>query len=371
MMAKVFDRYWRGLLVVATIVAICIWIKYYADVLTKQGIEVLPEVTAIPIKEEKVSVEKTYVGYVIPVNEVDVYSYISGFIGEILINGGQNVKAGDELIKIKPEEYEAIFGEAKAAETKAEADFNYAQNYYERMKKAGIKAVSQTELDNARAKFLATKGALEQAKASVEKAKVNLGYTVITATIDGVIGTVRLSVGDYVSPQKSLFSIVQTDPMRVVFSISDKDYLRENNRGKMFDEKRIGLILADGTSYEYEGKFQYVDNAMDKATDTIAVYADFVNPDKKLVDNSYVTVVIEQQYKGILVPKDLVKLLPGGAEVNIAEGDIVKPHMTSILDEYGDKYILQNNFEKGMLLIVDEVEIKANGQKMKVIEAEM
>ena len=113
MMAKVFDRYWRGLLVVATIVAICIWIKYYADVLTKQGIEVLPEVTAIPIKEEKVSVEKTYVGYVIPVNEVDVYSYISGFIGEILINGGQNVKAGDELLKIKPEEYEAIFGEAK------------------------------------------------------------------------------------------------------------------------------------------------------------------------------------------------------------------------------------------------------------------
>lgn len=361
-------RYWRAMLAIVVGGAIVFLVKYYTDVWQKSVSEVLPEVRAVSIKEEKVAVEKEYIGYVTPINAVDVYPYLNGFVSEVMVQGGQNVKVGDELVKIRPEEYIATLEEAKAAEMKAKADFVYAQNYYERIKKAGVKAVSKTEIDNAEAKFEASKGALAQAKAAVEKAEVNLGYTVITATIDGVVGNVELSVGDYITPQNKLFSIVQTDPTRVVFSISDKDYLEEINLSQMFAGEQINLRLSDGSEYEHEGDFKYADNSMDKSTNAIAVYADFTNPDRKLVDNSYVTVIVKRQYSGVVVPKDLVKLVPDGAEVNVADGNVVKPYLVSILNEYGDKYILRNNFGKNLLLVLDKVTVNKDEQKMKILK---
>ena len=369
MIEKELRRYGRGLAAVAVVVAAIVIVRHVISVRSGREDEVLEEIRAAPIKEISVEAKKQYIGYVTPINEVDVYSYINGFVDEVLVKGGQSVRAGEELVKIKPEEYVAALNEALATEEKAEADFNYAQNYYERMKRAGTKAISQTELDSAEAKYLAAKGNLAQAKAAVERAKINFGYTTIRATINGVIGTVGLSVGDYVSPQKRLFNIVQTDPIRIVFAISDKDYLEENRHEEMFDGEKIKLVLADGNEYEHQGFFEYADNAMDRTTNAIAVYARFANPQEKLVDNAYVTVEVEKQYVGVAVAKDLVTLLPEGAEVNVVvEGDVVKPHITEILTEYEDKYILQNNFKSGDKLVLDKVTVAKEGRKMKVVE---
>lgn len=361
-------RYWRSLLAVIIVVVVMIVVKHYVSSTADGKNGELSEVKVIPITETSIVAEKKYIGYVTPINEVVVYPYISGFISEVLVDGGQKVKVGDELIKIKPEEYIAELNEAIATAESAEADFNYAKNYYERMEKAGVKAVSQTELDNARAKYLAAQGAWKQSEAAIEKARVNLEYTVLKSTIDGVVGAVSLTAGDFVSPQNKLFNIVQTDPMRIVFSISDKDYLAENRHSEMFEGEKISLKLADGSEYQYEGKFAYADNAMDRATNAIAMYADFPNPKKELVDNAYVTVVVSKQYSGVAVAKNLVTLLPEGAEVNVAVGDIVRPHLTEILAEHQDKYIVKNNFKKDEALVIDEVTVGREGQKMKIVE---
>lgn len=135
---------------------------------------------------------------------------------------------------------------------------------------------------------------MEQAKAALAEAQVNYDYTVIRATIDGVVGDVPLSKGDYVSPENVLLTVIQYNPIRVVFSITDKDYLEEAGRPEMFAGETLRLKLADGAVYPQTGTFGYVDNQIDKSTNSIAVYADFANPDKRLVANAYVNVLVEK-----------------------------------------------------------------------------
>ena len=150
-------------------------------------------VSAAPLIEREAEVEKNYIGYVTPVHDVSVRPYISGFVDEIRVKGGSEVKAGDVMVIIDQAEYKARLDAAKAAVAQAEASFNNSSVYYQRMQKAGARAVSKTELDNAKASFLSAEAALEQAKAALAEAQVNYDYTVIRATIDGVVGDVPLS----------------------------------------------------------------------------------------------------------------------------------------------------------------------------------
>lgn len=343
------------------------WHLYHKNILPeKEPTEA--EIDVVSVVEKTIAVENKYIGYVTPINDVDVQPYISGFINEVLVEGGQEVRVGQKLVIIDQEQYKAALDAANASLNKATADFNYAKNYYERIKKAGLKAVSQTETDNAESSFLASQAILHQAKANVKQAEVNLGYTVINSTIDGVVGNVALTKGDYISPQNKLFSIVQTNPIRVVFSISDKDYLEENAKEKMFNDERIRLKLADGSIYDYEGVFKYSDNQIDRATNSIAVYVDFENPQQKLIDKAYVTVMIEKDYKGILINKDLVTLQSENSFVYVSEGNIVKKHNVKILAESGNNYVLENNFLPTMKLVAEKINLQSDNQKVKINE---
>ena len=343
------------------------WHLYHKNILPeKEPTEA--EIDVVSIIEKTIAVENRYIGYVTPINDVNVQPYISGFINEVLVEGGQEVKAGQKLVVIEQEQYKAALDAANASLNKAMADFNYAKNYYERIKKAGLKAVSQTEMDNAEASFLASQAILHQAKANVKQAEVDLGYTVVNSTINGVVGNVALTKGDYISPQNKLFSIIQTNPIRVVFSISDKDYLEENAKEKMFADERIRLKLADGSIYDYEGVFKYSDNQIDRATNSIAVYVDFENPQQKLIDKAYVTVMIEKDYRGILIKKDLVTLQSENSFVYVSEGNFVKKHNVKILAESGNNYVLENNFLPTMKLVVEKINLQSDNQKVKINE---
>lgn len=343
-----------------------VW-KYHYSAAVSIERKTEPEVHVLPIAEQKVTLEKKYIGYVMPINDVDVRPYISGFIDKVYVNGGQTVSKGEKLLTIEASEYEAALKAAKALELKATADWNYAETYYRRVQKAGTKAVAPNEIDNAKARFLAAKASLENAKAAVAGAEVNLKYTVISATISGIVGNVALTSGDYVSPQSRLLSIIQTTPIRVVFSISDKDYLEEVQKESMFSDEKIRLKLADGSIYPFLGAFRYTDNKIDRSTNAVAVYADFENPQNLLIDNAYVTVLIEKQYDGVLVEKDRVYLQPDGSFIYVEEDGFIKKHQIKILAEYGDNYVLKNDFSSQMRLVKEKVNFRNDNQKVKII----
>ena len=319
------------------------------------------------LKTRNAELTQNYIGYIIPIDEVDIKPFISGFIEKIFVQGGQNVKKGDVLLILQQDEYIAALKSAQAEIFKADATLQNAAIYFERMQNAQ-KSVSKTEIDNAKASYLSAKASFEEAKAKYAAAKVNYDYTFIRAPIDGIVGEVNLTRGNYISPSGSaLFKIVKYNPVRVVFSISDKEYMQELEKPKPFADEKLFLKLPNGKTFFNEGTFRYTDNNIDKSTSSMAVYADFENTGKILTPNTYVTVLSKNTLKNvILAPKNLITLENNGNFVYLVRnGKLIKQEV-EILATSGENFILKNTFEKGDAIVLDNVSEPDLGKSVEV-----
>ena len=358
----------------AVVLVLALLAGYYALKETQkakpQTVTAAKEITlrVIPVKAEDVDIQKSYIGYVTPINEVSVLPYINGFLDKIMVSGGQDVSQGETLVVIKQDEYKANMDAARASVIQAEANFANAKSYYDRIKKAGAKAVSKTEIDSAKASYLSSQAAVAQAKANFALAKVNYDYTEIQAPVNGTVGEVSLTKGDYVSPGgQALFKIIQYNPITVVFSITDKDYLDELAQGKLFAQDEIRLRLSNGNIYAKPGQYRYVDNEIDRQTNSIAVYADFENEDKTLVANAYVDVLLNKTYKnGVLVRQNYVSREADGNYVYVVNGSQLSKVKVDIVAPVKNDYLLKNNFKRGDYLVIDKVSKMSPDQKIRI-----
>ena len=167
-----------------------------------------------------------FVAHAEPVQEVDLLPQVDGYIKEIKFKEGDIVKEGDVLYILDGERYQAIVNQRKADLAAAEAEQRRAQRYYERMQKADARGITQLERDNAEAAADSAEAAVMQAKANLVVAEYDLKKTCVKAPISGQIGKTAAHVGDYVSPSKgALARIVQIDPMRVSFPLTDRAYI--------------------------------------------------------------------------------------------------------------------------------------------------
>ncbi len=317
-------------------------------------------INVIPLKKQTIDVTTQYIGYIKPIKSVELIPSISGHIDEVWAVGGQEVKQGDNLVLIDQREYKAALDAASSAVAQAKADLNNARSYYNRMKKAGAKAISASALDDAKAKYLAAEAALKQAQAEEQKAKVLYDFTVLQAPIDGIIGNVDLTRGNYVAPSSApLLSIIQFDPIRVVFAISDKEYLDEVKKhpdGKLFQGDEIKVRLANGEVYPLSGVYQFSDNQIDKATNSVAVYADFANANKQLMANSYVDVLLNRKLKDVfLIRQNYATLNNDGAFAYILKKDKLSLVPLKISGYYGNYYVVDNQFAKDEFLVTDKI----------------
>lgn len=294
---------------------------------------------------QKITASKEYIGFVMPVHSVGVRPFISGFIEDVRVSGGQNVQKGDILVVLRQAEYIARKNAAKAAVEQAQASFKNADSYYRRLTNAGSQAIAAADKDKAYAAFLTAKAALSQAKADYDLAVVNYDYTVIKAPVSGVVGNVSLTKGQYVSPAAQLFQIVQTNPIRVVFSITDKEYIDFLQSAAPLSDSVLKIRLSNGTSYPYTGKLRFTDNALDKKTNTLAVYADFENPDGLLISNAYVTVFLERFYdNAVFINSESVSLSPEGVSVQVVNNGKVSQKTVDVIAEKENGYVVKNTF---------------------------
>lgn len=296
---------------------------------------------------QKRVIERKYIGYVTPVHSVFVLPFISGFVGDVRVTGGQRVKKGDVLVVLQQQEYAARLSGAQAAVEQASAALENARSYYNRLTAAGAQAVSAADKDKARAAYLTAKAALSQAKADEALAKVNFDYTIIKATVTGVAGDVSLTKGEYVSPAgEPLFRIIQTSPIRVVFSVSDRDYLNMTDSDGL-SGMVVRLILPNGEAYKQTGALEFTDNAIDRQTNSMAMYALFENPENKLVTNAYVTVLAARTYDDtVAVPQKAVSFSDKGARVQVINNGVLASKTVDIFDQRDNVYIVKNVFAK-------------------------
>ena len=322
---------------------------------------------AISLTAQSIEIENEYIGHIIPIHEAYVQPYINGYIDNILIEGGQYVNKGDVLLVLEQNQYKAALDGAYANILKAEANLNNAKIYFERTQKAKS-SVSQTESDKAKADFLSAQASYQEAVANFELAKVNFNYTVLTSPINGIAGDISLTKGNYISPSDgALFSIVQLSPIRVRFSITDKEYLQKIKNNNMFDNKEIILKLSNGQIFANKGLFKYADNSVDKTANSVDIYADFENIGKTLLPNAYVNVLVKEVFENaVKISKEFITLDVTGVYVYlIRDGKIAKEKLNILADD-DTSFIVQNSFLPSDFLITQTIHSQDIGKNATI-----
>ena len=262
----------------------------------------LPVVEVVDVADFKV---KTYPGRVVPVAQVNIVPQVSGEILEVGFENGSEVKEGDVLYVLDSVKYEAAVksAEAKVAETKALQQYA-ERNYARHLKLVDSRAVSQDAVDNSLSARDSARAALAAAQADLAEKRDSLDHCRITAPISGKVGTTQYTRGNYVTTSSgTLVTLVQNAPIRVRFSISNRDYLDLFGASgqRIKEEAVLGLSLANGGEYPDPGEVEYVENAGDEQTDTIMVYALFKNESRMLKPGGTVTVTLTSK-KGEMRP---------------------------------------------------------------------
>ena len=329
-----------------------------------------------PVEERVYNLPERYVAHAEPVQEVDLLPQVDGYIEEIKFKEGDIVKEGDGLYILDGERYQAIVNQRKADLAAAEAELRRAERYYDRMQKADARGITQLERDNAEAAADSAKAAVLQAKANLVVAEYDLKKTRVSAPISGQIGKTAAHVGDYVSPSKgALARIVQIDPMRVSFPLTDRAYIawRSAQLKGSAPDYRLRLLLPDGSEYGQLGGWAFDDNTMSKETATIIMRLVFPNPDRMLIPNSYVSLLVDYRNppKYACVPQQAVMdLSTGSRAVWVLNEDMTVEQRVVETREANEGWVpVEGGIKLGDKVIVSGMSKLAPGMKVQVVEA--
>ncbi|MDH1976435.1 efflux RND transporter periplasmic adaptor subunit [Aliarcobacter butzleri] len=273
------------------------------------------EVGYITLKNEEVPLQQELSGRIKAIYKSEVRPQIDGIIKEQLFKEGSFVKKGDILYVIDPDSYQAIYEEALATLKSSEANLITLKLKNERYEESvKFDVISKQEADDAKAAYLQAIALVEQNKASVKSAKINLDRTKIKAQVSGFIGISNYTVGALVSQNQTnaLTTIRDTTKVYVDLSQSNNQLfkLKRLNKDSMKENDiDVNIILPDDTVYKLTGKLKLQEISVDEDTGYVTLRAEFPNPDGELLDNMFVNTIVESgKYKAFLVPQQAVTL---------------------------------------------------------------
>ena len=288
-----------------------------------------PAVTVTAAALKDVASASGYVGRVTAINRVELRARVSGFLEKRLFTEGQNVDVGQLLYVIETAPYEAIVAQRQADVTRAQAEVvNTSLQLKRAQELVKRNNIPQATVDERAAADAVARANVEQAKAALKSAEIDLDYTSIMAPVAGQIGISKFTEGNYVTPESgTLATIVSRDPIYATFPVSQRELLefrrRAAERGEDPGQVVVRLTLSDGSLYEQPGKVNFVDVTVDQGTDTLTVRAEFPNPDGFLVDGQFVTVTVEAETgePSVVIPQVALQSDQGGNFVLVVGGD--------------------------------------------------
>jgi membrane fusion protein (multidrug efflux system) len=265
----------------------------------------VPEVAVVTVSTQSVLLTTELPGRTSAYRIAEIRPQVSGLIQKRLFTEGADVKAGDVLYQIDPAPFQAALDNAKASLAKAEANLPAIRSKADRYQKLmSSNAVSQQDYDDRAAALRQAEAEIEYWKASVRTARINLGYTRITAPISGRIGRSNVTDGALATAYQSqeLTTIQQIDPIYVDVAQSATELQRlkrslDAGRLKQSGEghKKVSLILQDGTPYPLQGTLQFRDVTVDPTTGSVILRAIFPNPNGLLLPGMFVRAVVQEE----------------------------------------------------------------------------
>src|SRR6266566_7117548 len=316
-----------------------------------------PTVEVTTVAQADVPIYHEWIGVLDGLVNAYIRAQITGYLLKQNYREGDPIKKGDLLFEIDPRPFKAALDQAKGLLAQAEAKLGKTELDVKRYGPlVKDKAISQEEYDDAVQANLEAKAAVVSAKAQVEQAQLNLGFTRIISPIDGIASIANGQIGDLVGPSTGELTTVSTvDPIKAYYNVTEQAYINftklfatERDRYERLGKLEIELILADGAAYPIKGKIYAADRQISPTTGALRVAALFPNPNNALRPGEFgrVRVKFDVASGALLVPQRAVMELQGSYQVAVVEADHnVHIQPVRVGERSGTQWIIQEGLK--------------------------
>lgn len=332
----------------------------------------------ITVNELETTLNSDYPAMLEGQQNIDIRPKIDGFIEKIYVDEGATVRKGQPLFVINAPQYEQAVRTAQAAISSAEAEVSVAQLQYNKTKPLVDKdIISKYDLESAALALTAKKANLAQAKAALVNAKVNLGYTVVSSPVNGVIGSIPYKVGALVNSNSAepLTNVSAIAKVYAYFSLNEKQLLEisRNTKGTTLEQKiktmpPVTLVLADGSIYTEKGKVETISGQINTQTGSSSLRATFSNANGLLRSGSSASIRVPQNLKNVLlVPQKSTTDIQGKKFVYLVSdsGTVVINNIEIMTQTKGNYFVVTKGLKVGDKIILEGFSSLKEGDKIK------
>ncbi len=325
-----------------------------------------PQVSVVTVQPERTPSVTELPGRVDAVRDAQIRARVTGIVQRLTFKQGGDVKANELLFKIDPAPYKAAYDQAAAQLKQAQADLFSAKalaDRYAPLVKAN--AVSKQEYDNAVGSYRQADAAVTAARANLQNAAINLGYTDVTSPIDGRIGKPLVTEGALVegSSATQMALVQQLDPIYVDFTQSTTELAQLRRALASGQLQKVGddgaqatVVLDDGAEYQHAGKLLFTGITVDPTTGQVNLRAEFPNPEHDLLPGMYVRVRLTQGVndQALLVPQQALQRTPDGLQslMLVRDGKVATATVTTAGVNNG-RWIVSSGLKAGDVVIVE------------------
>jgi len=338
-----------------------------------------PEVEVAQVVSRDIPIIHEWVGTADGLVNATIRAQVTGYLIRQAYSEGDQVKKGQLLFEIDPRPFRAALDQALGTLAQMEALHDNARANLARVKPlAAQNALSKKDLDDAVASEGSAKAQVVAARAAVEKARLDLGFTRITSLINGVAGIARAQVGDLVGPAVQggeLTTVSTINPIKIYYTINEQAYINFMRRFSSEEaglaearKLRIDLILGDGSLYPHTGRFYAIDRQVDVRTGTLRVAALFPNPTNLLRPGQFVRVMvlIGTKQGALLIPQRAVMELQGGYQVAVVgRDDKIEVRPVKPGERVGTLWVIDDGLKPGEKVVAEGVQKVKPGISVK------
>jgi membrane fusion protein (multidrug efflux system) len=347
----------------------------------------LPAVQVASVLVRDVPIYIEAVGQTRGSEEVEVRARVEGYIESVDFSEGMPVEKGKLLFTIDAAPYRATVARVKGDLATAEADLARARQDVARYRPLAEKnAIPRQDLETAISMEAAASARVEAARAIVESAEIELGYTRVTAPVAGVVGKAEVRVGNLVGRGEStlLTTVSDIDPIHVRVNFAERDYLtlarkrleteKEGKPVAPSGSQDIRMVLADESVHPYPGSIFFVDRAVDVTTGTLLVEMRFPNPEKIVRPGQFARVrsAVDFRPGAILVPQRAVRELQANFQAAVlAPGDTVQVRPITPGSRIGSLWVIDKGLNPGDVVVVEGLQKVQSGMKVQPTTVEI
>jgi membrane fusion protein (multidrug efflux system) len=341
----------------------------------------IPEVAVVTLQPQQVELNTELPGRTSPLLVSEIRPQVNGIIQRRLFREGADVKAGQLLYQIDPAPFQVAHASAKASLGKAQANLPSIRLRAERYRELLVdRAVSKQDHDDAAAAMEQARAEIAYWKSQVDAARINLGYTRVTAPISGRIGKSSVTDGALVTAYQptALATIQQLNPIYVDVTQASAELLRlkrQLDSGQLSragaNSRKVSILLEDGTPYPQEGTLQFRDITVDPATGSFALRIVVPNPNYLLLPGMFVRAVLQEGVadQALLVPQQGVSRTPKGDPIALVvdEAGTAQLRQLTINRAIGDQWLVSAGLKAGERLIVEGMMKVRPGAPVKAV----